>query len=125
MGPRDQKLTPRSRTQHPMHCQNRHWAAEVTKVRGAQRKTHRETIDMFLKDRIEVGSIEVIYWYLTIILAVAQLLSSITSYHSTILPFTLQYFTMSLFYHLSYRCIFCLQRTNYFSSSSDRKNKFS
>src|SRR6218665_256166 len=30
MGPRDQKLTPRSRTQHPTRCQNRHWAADTT-----------------------------------------------------------------------------------------------
>src|SRR6218665_2046973 len=29
MGPRDQKLTPRSRTQHPTCGQNRQWAAEV------------------------------------------------------------------------------------------------
>src|SRR6218665_4106216 len=38
MGTRDQKLTPRSRTQHPTCCQNRHWAAEVAEVRGAASK---------------------------------------------------------------------------------------
>src|SRR6218665_164948 len=44
MGPRDQKLNPRSRTQHSTRCQDRHWTAEVTKARGAQRRTHRGTI---------------------------------------------------------------------------------
>src|SRR6218665_162214 len=33
MGPRDQKLTLRCRTQRPTRCQNLHWAAEVTEVR--------------------------------------------------------------------------------------------
>src|SRR6218665_100180 len=33
-GPRDQKLTPLSRTQHPTCGQNQHWAAEVAEVRG-------------------------------------------------------------------------------------------
>src|SRR6218665_4036533 len=37
-GPRDQKLTPRSRTQHPTCRQNRHWAAEVAKVSGGAAK---------------------------------------------------------------------------------------
>src|SRR6218665_4174853 len=35
---RDQKLTPRSRTQHPTCGQNRHWAAEVAEVRGGAAK---------------------------------------------------------------------------------------
>src|SRR6218665_1439766 len=35
---RDQKLTPRSRTQHPTCSQNRHWAAEGAKVRGGAAK---------------------------------------------------------------------------------------
>src|SRR6218665_2841081 len=40
MGTRDQKLTPRSRTQHPTCGQNRHWAAEVAQVRrGAAKDT--------------------------------------------------------------------------------------
>src|SRR6218665_3657345 len=34
MGTRDQKLTPRSRTQHPTRSQNRHWTAEDVEVRG-------------------------------------------------------------------------------------------
>src|SRR6218665_1088323 len=38
MGTRDQKLTPRSRTQHPTRSQNRHWAAEDAKVRGGAAK---------------------------------------------------------------------------------------
>src|SRR6218665_3997135 len=33
-GTRDQKLTPRSRTQHPTCRQNRHWAAEDAEVRA-------------------------------------------------------------------------------------------
>src|SRR6218665_3760175 len=38
-GTRDQKLTPRSRTQHPTCGQNRHWAAaEVEEVRGGAAK---------------------------------------------------------------------------------------
>src|SRR6218665_3071903 len=37
-GTRDQKLTPRSRTQHPTFGQNRHWAAEVAEVRGGAAK---------------------------------------------------------------------------------------
>jgi len=28
------KLTPSLQVEHPMHCPNQHWAAEVTKVRG-------------------------------------------------------------------------------------------
>src|SRR6218665_972453 len=38
MGTRDQKLTPRSRTQHPTCSQNRHWAAEDAEVRGGAAK---------------------------------------------------------------------------------------
>src|SRR6218665_798680 len=37
-GTRDQKLTPRSRTQHPTCSQNRHWAAEDAEVRGGTAK---------------------------------------------------------------------------------------
>src|SRR6218665_1678874 len=37
-GPRDQKLTLRSRTQRPTCGQNRHWAAEVAEVRGGAAK---------------------------------------------------------------------------------------
>src|SRR6218665_362194 len=36
--PRDQEFTPRSRTEHLTRCQNRHWAAEITKVRGGTAK---------------------------------------------------------------------------------------
>src|SRR6218665_78837 len=40
MGTRDQKLTPRSRTEHSTCGQNRHWAAEVAEVRrGAAKDT--------------------------------------------------------------------------------------
>src|SRR6218665_2331752 len=40
MGTRDQKLTLRSRTQHPTCSQNRHWAAEDAEVRwGAAKYT--------------------------------------------------------------------------------------
>src|SRR6218665_3215620 len=38
MGTRDQKLTPRSRTQHPTRSHNRHWAAEDAEVRGGAAK---------------------------------------------------------------------------------------
>src|SRR6218665_940823 len=37
-GLRDQKLTPRRRTQHLTCSQNRHWAAEVTEIRGGAAK---------------------------------------------------------------------------------------
>src|SRR6218665_2673672 len=37
-GTRDQKLTPRSRTQHPTCSQNRHWAAEDVHVHAFIKK---------------------------------------------------------------------------------------
>src|SRR6218665_1933571 len=35
---RARETIPRSRTEHPTRCQNRHWAAEITKVRGGTAK---------------------------------------------------------------------------------------
>jgi len=62
MGPRDQKLTPRSSTQHPTRCQNRHWAAEVTKVGGGAAKDTLEDYYTFFK--IDFFKLQIIIVYL-------------------------------------------------------------